>query len=333
MKAIALISGGLDSTLATRLVKDQGIEIIGLNFKTTFCLCDRKTSGGCLNYAKLISQNLGLEFKMLSISEDFLKIVKNPKHGYGSGMNPCIDCRILKFSKAKEMMQEIGASFIITGEVLGQRPMSQHRRALKIIDKESGLEGLVLRPLSAKLLPQTIPEKEGWVSRDKLLNFNGRSRKPQIELAKRFDIKDYSCPAGGCLLTDPEFSKKIKDLLKYGELNLNSAELLKIGRHFRISKDTRLVVGRNERENIHLKNLAQEKDYLFMPEDIAGPISLGRGIFNKELISLSCSITSRYCDLDGKLSVNIVYKRFPEQEEKILEVSPIKALELLSFKI
>jgi len=310
MKAIALISGGLDSTLAARLIKDHGIELIALNFKTPFCLCDRKTDSGCLNHSRLVAQNLGLEFKSVNITDEFFKVVEEPEHGYGSNMNPCIDCRILKFRKAKEFMQQSGASFIITGEVVGQRPMSQHRQALNIIDKESQLEGLVLRPLSAKLLPETIPEKEGWVDRNRLLNFSGRTRKPQIELAREFNIKDYPCPAGGCLLTDPEFARKVKDLIAHQELDLNNVELLKAGRYLRLSQDAKLVVGRNEQENERLLNLAQEGDYLFFPpEEIAGPTALGRGIFNPELIELSCRITCRYCDLNGNPGIDIVYKR------------------------
>jgi len=333
MKAVALISGGLDSTLATKLIRDQNIEVIALNFQTPFCLCNRRASSGCLNHSAQVANNLGIELKVINITEDFFQIIKNPQHGYGSGMNPCIDCRILKFRKAREFMRKIGAAFIITGEVLGQRPMSQHRRALNIIDKESQLEGLVLRPLSARLLSQTIPEKEGWVSRDRLLNFSGRTRKPQIELAKQLDIKDYPCPAGGCLLTDSGFAKRIKDLITYEELNLNNVEILKIGRHFRFSKDVKLVVGRNEKENDRLFNLAKDYDYLFRPLEIKGPAALGRGVFSEELIKLSCRIVLRYSDLDGKVKADIVYKKSLEKEERMLKVLPVEDSELLSLRI
>ncbi len=334
MKAIALISGGLDSTLAAKLIKDLGIELVALNFKTPFCLCDRKSASGCTNHSRAVAESLGIAYKTVNATDEFLKIIPHPKHGYGSNMNPCIDCRILKFRKAKEFMQEIGAAFIITGEVLGQRPMSQHRKALEIIDKESGLEGLVLRPLSAKLFNETIPEKNGWVDRDKLLDFNGRSRKPQIELAEVFNIKDYPCPAGGCLLTDPEFSKRLKDLIKHSELNINNVELLKIGRHFRISEQAKLVVGRNELENNRLADLAKEPDYIFMPpEDIAGPTVLGRGVFDDELIAESCSITCRYCDLNGHSALDIVYKALPGKENKSLRVSSFEEGRLIKLKI
>jgi len=334
MKAVALVSGGLDSTLAVRLIKDQGVELIALNFKTPFCLCDGKIAAGCLNHARQVAQNEGIEFKLINIAEDFLKIIEHPKHGHGSNMNPCIDCRILKFRKAKEYMQEVGASFIITGEVLGQRPMSQHRAALKIIDKDSQLEGLVLRPLSARLLEETIPEKEGWVSREKLLDFNGRNRNPQMELAEKFNIKDYPCPAGGCLLTDPEFSKRIKDLIKHEGLNMHNVELLKVGRHFRLSPDARLVVGRNERENQKLLSFAVDQDYLFYPgEDLAGPTALGRGIFSEELLNLSCATVARYCDLNGRKETGINCKKMPQDAVSIRKSAPIANAELIKLRI
>lgn len=332
MKAVALISGGLDSTLATKLVKDLGIELVALNTTTPFCLCNRRSSG-CFHSAKEVAKDLDLKLIRINVTEEFLEIVRKPKHGYGSNMNPCIDCRTLLFKKAKELMQREGASFVITGEVLGQRPMSQHKQALKLIEKESGLDGLVLRPLSARLLPETIPERQGWVSRDKLLNFSGRTRKPQMHLAEFFKLKDYPCSSGGCLLTDPQFAKKVKDLLKHQELNLNNVELLKVGRHFRISQKSKLIVGRDELENRQLLNLAKESDYLFMPYETLGPTALGRGIFDSELINLAASITCRYCDLDGKTNIDIVYNKIPQQEQKILKVMPARDDNLLRFRI
>ncbi len=287
---------------------------------------------------------------MINVTESFFEILKNPKHGYGSNMNPCIDCRILKFKKAKEFMQEVQASFIITGEVLGQRPMSQHRRALKIIDRESCLEGLVLRPLSAKLLEETVPEKMGWISREKLLDFNGRSRKPQMELAKKFNIKDYPCSAGGCLLTDPEFSKRLKDLMAREKLDIQSVELLKVGRHFRLEEFgrvqldsgtssgispsvVRLVVGRNESENSRLLNLAKDDDYLFKPFSIAGPTALLRGAGNEEQIEVSCAIISRYCDLNGKNEAQIVYNMIGDKTERSVTSKPMNEDGLRGLRI
>jgi tRNA U34 2-thiouridine synthase MnmA/TrmU len=249
-------------------------------------------------------------------------------------MNPCIDCRILLFKKAKETMHREGASFVITGEVLGQRPMSQKLNTMRLIEKKAGLDGLVLRPLSAKVLKPTIPEKQGWILRDKLLALSGRGRREQISLAREFGINDYPCPSGGCLLTDPGFSKRLKDLMQHEQLNLDNIQLLKVGRHFRLSDTARLVVGRNEKENERLLNLARENDYLFFPNDgLAGPTSLGRGKFSEELIKVSCAITSRYCDLDSITSADIIYKKIPEKEDRILKISPIEKDKFTNLRI
>lgn len=334
MKAITLISGGLDSTLATRLTLGLGIELIALNTVSPFCLCNRRSSGGCLYGANSVAKALSLKLISIDVSEEFIGIVKKPKHGYGSNMNPCIDCRILLFKKAKEAMEKEGALFVITGEVLGQRPMSQKLNTMKLIEKESGLSGLVLRPLSAKVLEQTIPEKQGWIARDKLLAISGRGRREQIAKASELGLNDYPCPSGGCLLTDPEFSRRLKDLMKYQEFNLENIRLLKIGRHFRLNEAMKLVVGRNEKENVRLLNLARENDYLFMPADeLAGPTSLGRGILSEELIRLSCSITCRYCDLNGNTNIGMLYRRISEKENKVLRISPIAETHLSSLRI
>ena len=323
MKAIALISGGLDSLLAAKLIAQEGVEVIGLKFKIPFYLNTVKT---------LV--NLGTEISEVDIGQEFLQLVLKPRYGYGANINPCIDCKILMFTKAKEFMEQLSAKFIITGEVLGQRPMSQHRQALELIEKKSGLEGLLLRPLSARLLPETIPEKQGWVKRENLLNFSGRGRRLQINLAKTLGIKDYAQPAGGCLLTDPLFSKKVKDLIAHGQLNRDNIELLKIGRHFRISPQAKLAVGRDEKENQELVSLAKEKDYLFFPqEDLAGPTSLGRGIFNEELLELCARITCRYCDLNGAIFSDIAYRRIPEEKNKVIKVSSLQESQLINMRI
>ena len=227
MKAIALLSGGLDSTLAARVVMEQGVELEALNFVTVFCTCTNR-GATCLASQKAV-ETLGIPLKVFNVSEEYLSVVKHPKHGYGRNMNPCIDCRIFMLMKTKTYMAESGASFIVTGEVLGQRPMSQRKDAMRLIEKEAGLEGLILRPLSAKVLQVTIPEKEGWVDREKLLRIQGRSRKPQIELAENYGIHDYPCPAGGCLLTDPGFAKRMKDLMvNRPDFSLNDVHLLKM---------------------------------------------------------------------------------------------------------
>lgn len=334
MKAIALISGGLDSTLAAKITQDLGIELVCLNTKTPFCLCDHHSASGCFHTAAQVAKNLGLELVSLNVTNEFLEIVKDPPHGYGSNMNPCIDCRILLFKKAKELMHKVGASFVITGEVVGQRPMSQKPHTLRLIEKEAGLEGLVLRPLSAKVMKDTIPEKEGWVARDKLLAINGRGRKEQFALAGKFGIKDYPCPAGGCLLTDPEFSKRLKELIKYAEFSLENILFLKVGRHFRISAKAKLIVGRNEEECKKLEVLAQPGDYLFFPlDDIAGATSLGRGSFDEDLIRLSAEITCRYCDLGSKTETQILYRRSGEAGNKPVTVSPAPESLLAELRI
>ena len=334
MKAIALISGGLDSILAARLIKEEGLEVLPLNFRIPFYQRSKKGASAGPDKTSWVAENLGADLKIIDIADDFLQLLLNPRHGFGSNINPCIDCKILMLRKTKELMKELDAAFVVTGEVLGQRPMSQHKQALEIIDRESALEGLILRPLCAKLLPETIPEREGWVAQDKLLCFSGRTRRPQMELARKFNIKEYPNPAGGCLLTDPEFTKRLKDLMAHKELNLENVKLLKIGRHFRISEQAKLIVGRNEKENDQLFSLAKENDNIFSPPDeMAGPISLGRGIFNEELVKLSCSITSRYCDLNGRSYTDIIYRRLPQGEERMRKVLPLEEDKIIRLRI
>ena len=322
MKAIILLSGGLDSTLAAELMSREGLELLAVNFKTPFCLCDRHSSNlGCGSNARRVAEAIGIDLKIINATKDFLEVLKKPAHGYGANMNPCIDCRILFFRKSKELMDEFGASFIITGEVLGQRPMSQFRRQMDIIEKEAGLEGLVLRPLSAKLLTPTIPEKNGWVNRERMLDIAGRSRKPQMALAKDLGINDYPCAAGGCLLTDPEFANRVRDLIKHDELDMQNIDLLKAGRYFRLSPGAKLIVGRNESENKMLTMLAKEGDYLFGPATINGPIAVGKGSFTENLLEVACRIVSRYSDRDGEIYADISYRRLPDSEERIIKSS------------
>lgn len=334
MKAIILLSGGLDSTIAAELMNREGLELFAVNFKTPFCLCDRKSSNvGCGSNARRVADALGIELKIINASRDFLEVLKNPKHGYGANMNPCIDCRILFFQKSKELMEEIGASFIITGEVLGQRPMSQFRQQMGIIEKESGLKGLVVRPLSAKLLPPTTPEKMGWVSRERMLDIAGRSRKPQMALAKDLGIRDYPCAAGGCLLTDLAFAKKIRDLIDHGELDMPNIDLLKVGRYFRLSGDAKLVVGRNEGENKVLSLLAKDGDFLFGPANIKGPAAVGRGTFSPDLLEVACRIVTRYSDHDGEQDAEISYKRLPEEAATSIVTSFLDDAQISGMRI
>ena len=245
MKALGLLSGGLDSVLAFKLILNQGIKAEAIKFVSPFF--DDSF------YAKNISEKFGIPLKIMYLGKEYLKLIKNPKHGYGSGMNPCIDCHVFMLKKAKQYAKKIKADFIFTGDVLGERPMSQNMKALNTIESETRLKNKILRPLSAKLLPETVAEKNGWVDRNKLLDIKGRSRKKQLELAKKFKIKIYASPGGGCLLTEKEFSAKLRDLIKHKKrINEKDIELLKIGRHFRF-KNNKIIVGRNEKENELLK--------------------------------------------------------------------------------
>ena len=277
IKAVGLLSGGLDSTLAAKLMLEQGIEVHAINFTSPFCTCTPKKAG-CAAVVSAVKALGGIPLKQIAMRDDYLEMVKNPKHGYGKGINPCIDCRILKLKKAGDYMRKIGASFLFTGEVLGQRPMSQHKQAITIIDRDSGLKGLILRPLSATLFEPTVPELEGWVNRDKLLGISGRSRKPQMALAAEKDIRDYPCPAGGCLLTDKHFSEKMRDYLEFADHpSIRDIPLLKVGRHFRLANGDKLIVARNEQECKSLKNLFREKDHLLTPVNFPGPVLILQG--------------------------------------------------------
>ena len=332
IKAIALLSGGLDSTLSTKLILEQGVEVEAVNFLTVFCNCTPR--GKTCLVSKSAATKLGIKLKVFEVSKEYLGIVKNPKHGYGRNMNPCLDCRIFMFKRAGEYMREIGASFLVTGEVLGERPMSQRREAMRIIEKESGLEGLILRPLSARLLEPTIPEKEGLIDREKLLAIKGRSRRPQIELAERLDINDYPCPAGGCLLTDPGFAGRIRDLKDHRpDFTLSDVQLLKVGRHFRLGPNTRLVVGRNEAENSRLANLAKDGDLRFNPSEIKGPMGIGRGVFGKNHILIVSRIIARYSDGNLDEELEIVYDRISENNIGHIVASPMKEEELSRLRI
>ena len=288
MKALCVFSGGLDSMLAAELIRLQEIDVLALFFETPFFGSTK---------ARDSSKSMGLPLKVIDISERHLEIVKNPKHGYGGNMNPCIDCHSLMFQVAGEMLEREDADFVITGEVLGQRPMSQNRASLLAISKECGLDGLLLRPLSARLLPVTLPEDKGWVVRDRLMDIQGRSRKPQIELAKNLGIKDYPSPAGGCLLTDRIFSRRLNDLLSFKEQpEIREIQLLKIGRHFRMAPNVKLIVGRNKNENKHIQSLACNKDLVLSTISIPGPTALLMSDGDIDLLETGTEITASYSD-------------------------------------
>jgi len=336
-KAIALLSGGLDSTLALKIVLDLGFEVIGLNMKTPFCTCDGK-GGVC--YSSKFSQEFGIKLVRIFGGEDYLEIVKNPKHGYGRNLNPCIDCRIYLFKKAKELMEKEGAVFIFTGEVLGERPMSQRLDAMKLIEKESGLKGKVLRPLSAKLLEPTLPEKEGIIDRSALLNLQGRSRKRQIQLAGDYQIKDYPCPAGGCLLTEENFARRLKDSFNHNEDTLRHIALLKIGRHFRLplqggskSKGAKLIVGRDQEENNLLLSLAQAEEVKFTVKEFKGALGVLLGEPLPEDLILSARISARYCQERGSASLIIKTWTNSEEDHQEIEATPLGDAEIDIYRV
>ncbi len=269
-KCVALISGGLDSALAAKLMLEQGVEVQGLFLSMSWGCCEKEKAQGC-------AQQLGIPLMILSVGDAYLDVIRAPKYGYGTAMNPCIDCRAYMFRIAKRFMEEIGAGFVVTGEVLGQRPMSQMRRPLSIIEAESGLEGLLLRPLSAQLLDPTLPELLGIVDRERLLRIAGRSRHEQIDLAAVNRISGYSTPAGGCLLTDEQFARKAKDLFEHEDKpTTKDMELLAIGRHFRLGPRTKVILGRNELENLLLEGHAAE-GYTCIRPKFAGPAALVAG--------------------------------------------------------
>jgi tRNA U34 2-thiouridine synthase MnmA/TrmU len=296
-KAVALLSGGLDSSLAVRMMLEQGVDVEAVAVKTPFC--DFDCGKGCGHRVKEVADELGIKLKTVYFGDDYLQMLKNPKHGYGSGMNPCIDCRGMMYKAAKDHMEKIKADFIVTGEVLFQRPMSQNNRALHIIEDEAGLEGKVLRPLSAKQLPATEAENAGLVDRNALGDIKGRSRKGQLALAKHYGVADPPNAAGGCLLTDPAFSVRIRDLMNHadGLPSLNDVDLLKVGRHFRIDDKTKLVVGRNHDENELIRALATDQDAVLEARDSVGPTCILRSKkITDSLILTAAAITLRYSD-------------------------------------
>lgn len=298
VKALALMSGGLDSVLAAKLVKDQGIEVIAISFKTVF---QTEASDKAIENAK----SIGVPIEVIDVSDDYLRMIEQAPHGYGSGKNPCIDCRMYFLKKAWEKAKSMGAEFLITGEVLGQRPMSQQMKQLKLIEEETGLKGKILRPLSGKLLPPTDAEK--WLEREKLLDIQGRSRKKQLALAKKHGITSFSTPAGGCLLTEKEFAAKLEDAWEHKKkLPKREYELLKIGRHFR-KGENKIIVGRNEEENKRLLEL-KKSELVFEVLGVGSPETLLQGPKTKEAIRLAASLTARYSDSEEEV-VEVDYNK------------------------
>jgi len=268
------MSGGLDSTLAAKIIKDQGIEVIGLHLVSPF---------GCRTEVTKSADAVGIPLIFKEKGKAYLDLVENPRYGYGRNMNPCIDCRIFMFQLADVVMRDEQADFVVTGEVVGQRPMSQTRHAMDLIDKKSNLEGLVLRPLSAQCLPPTLPEQKGWVDREMLFKIVGRSRREQLAMVQSHGITEFSNPGGGCLLTESGFSSKLKDFFEHGEFEseterLTQSQLLRLGRHFRLSKFAKVVLGRNHPENIELERLWKAANGIhFKPMSFDGPSAVAIG--------------------------------------------------------
>jgi tRNA U34 2-thiouridine synthase MnmA/TrmU len=315
---IALFSGGLDSALAILLILQQNIKVTALTFLTHFG-CDITDKSSCSHDPFSAAEKFGFDVKMLHLGEKFIEIVKNPPHGYGKNMNPCIDCRILMLREAKEFMEMVGADFVFTGEVLGQRPMSQHLVQLNLITRESGLGRKLVRPLSGRLLPPTIPESAGLLERDKLENISGRGRKRQMELADKFGLEDYPNPAAGCLLTDVGYSRRLKDLLEHrSNIDFNDLNLLKIGRHFRIDEKTKVIVGRNQEENRKIEQYRRNGVYLFEAQGVGSPLTILDGNVTEEKIKLAAAITARYCDGKHLSEVRVVYSKGGESQSLVV---------------
>jgi tRNA-uridine 2-sulfurtransferase len=287
-RAIGLLSGGLDSMLAARLIKDQDIDVLGVAFVTPFFGPEK---------AHQAADQLQLPLQVLDITRSHWAMLKQPRYGYGKGLNPCIDCHALMLREAGQLMESVGAGFLFTGEVLGQRPFSQTRPSLRAVEKASGCLDLILRPLSALLLPETRPEREGLVDRSRLLDISGRSRKRQMALAESFGLNKYPAPAGGCLLTDPIFSRRLKELLAHAaDPEFREIELLKAGRHFRLHPLLKIIIGRNKKENEAIEGLAETRDLMARCLGFPGPVVLAVGSSTVEDGEKAAELAVAYSD-------------------------------------
>ena len=288
VKGLSLFSGGLDSILAVKVIQEQGIDVVALSFTTPFFSAEKAVAA---------ARNIDLPLLIDDITDEHLVMLRSPRYGYGRNMNPCIDCHALMLKKAGEKMVELGADFIFTGEVLGQRPMSQTKQSLHIVAKNSGFEPFVVRPLSAKLLPIIMVEEKGLVDRARLLDIQGRGRKRQMALACRYGITEYNNPAGGCLLTDPLFSRRLRDLFEHtARPAVRDIELLKYGRHFRINEATKVIVGRNRKENEMLLKFYAPTDIVITTRDYPGPVTLIPAGCDQAFLARAASLCVSYSD-------------------------------------
>ena len=301
VRGLGLTSGGLDSILSALVLKEQGVEVVWINLETPFFSSNR---------ARSAARMTGIHLTVKNITEVYVEMLKNPKCGYGSNMNPCLDCHALMLETAGSMMKREGFDFLFTGEVLGQRPMSQTKPSLRYVEKRSGFADFVVRPLSAKLLPPTVPEERGLLDRERLLDISGRSRKRQMKLAEAFGITDYPTPAGGCLLTDPGFSKRVKDLLEHhAECQERDFELLKCGRHFRLHNTYKVVVGRTTEDNRRISKLIDpDKDIKLSMMDIPGPTVLIPFGAPEEIVHEAATLCAVYSKAQAGQSVRVSVK-------------------------
>lgn len=297
VKGIALFSGGLDSILAALLIREQGIDVQGITFETPFFSAQKAKSG---------ARAIDLPLTVMDITAEHLEMLKNPRYGYGRNMNPCIDCHTLMLAMAGQAMEEMGADFLLTGEVLGQRPMSQGKQSLYVVAKNSGYLDFVIRPLSARLLPETKPEREGKVDRSRLLSLQGRGRKEQMELARRYGVHHYPAPAGGCLLTDPMFSKRLRDLFQHQhDFRIRDIELLKYGRHFRFRAESKVIVGRRQSDNEAIQHLTEDMDMVLRAANFPGPFTLIPYGGDEETCRTAAALCALYSDAPNNEEVLI----------------------------
>ncbi len=339
IKAVGLLSGGLDSILAVRVMLEQGIKVTALHLRTGFSFIERNRVAGRgpveASEVERAAAMLGVNLEVIDVSDEYLPLVLHPRYGYGSGMNPCVDCRIFLLRRAKGWMEEHDYHFVFTGEVVGQRPKSQMRPTLNTVERESGLRGYLLRPLSARLLKQTVPEQRGWVDRDKLHGISGRGRKAQIALAEQFGISDYPQPSGGCCyLIDQTYSRRLRDFLAHeGEepLTREQTQLLAVGRHLRLPSGRKIVVGRHERENAYLATCGVE-GVLLTTVDHPGPTTLVPGSPTEEEIELAARITASYSDGKDKPAVRVEVRR-DDGPIEVLTVEPVAREEIRGLMV
>jgi len=317
---VVLFSGGLDSSIAILMMLKQKIEVRALMFLTHFG-CEISDRSSCSQNPYPIAEKFGFQVQLCHLGENFIDVVRNPRFGHGKNMNPCIDCRIMMLQEAKYVMEQTGAVAVVTGEVLGQRPLSQTRDRLNLVERESGLRGKLLRPLSARLLKPTIPESEGIIDRNLLESIAGRGRSRQMQLAEEFGLDDYPNPASGCLLTDPNYSRRLKDLFKHVPQVLpDDVNLLKVGRHFRFSPESKIVVGRNKSDNEAMLKYRNSTSVVLEAKDTGSPITLLIGEASEEAIIAAARATARYCDQKREESVRVTVTH-PDREE-VIEVAP-----------